>query len=270
LRGSVRRPARAGAAFAILGLVLAGSGCGDVFTRAKPQPRVVDHARIEDAVPRTEALSRYGNPEYYEVEGRRYYPLKSAAGYVERGVASWYGSDFHGRRTSSGEPYDMHAMTAAHRLLPLPTYVQVRNVANGAQAVVRVNDRGPFKDNRIIDLSYAAATKLGVTGPGTALVELRAIDPSHPEAAALPAPAPALTTEFFLQAGAFRDAGNAERLRQRLAGAQDAVVTVTSVVIGGTTLHRVRIGPLTSVDSADRIVATLARAGIDGLSIAFD
>lgn len=126
-----------------------------------------------------EAYSKYGNPPYYEVNGRLYHTLSSSVGYVERGIASWYGTKFHGRRTSSGEPYDLYGVTAAHKTLPLPSYVLVTNLSNGRNLVVRVNDRGPFHDERIIDLSYAAAGKLGVLPTGTALVEVRAIQPGE-------------------------------------------------------------------------------------------
>lgn len=141
-----------------------------------PQP-VSDPMAVPDAVPREEPRSPYGNPEFYEVDGRRYRPLSSSDGFVERGTASWYGAEFHGRRTSSGEAFDMYAMTAAHPTLPLPTYVEVTNLENGRRVVVRVNDRGPFKDGRIIDLSYVAAYRLGMIQNGTARVEVRALAP---------------------------------------------------------------------------------------------
>jgi rare lipoprotein A len=115
----------------------------------------------------------------YVVRGKRYYPLASSEGYVERGVASWYGREFHGRPTSSGEAFDMNAMTGAHRTLPLPTWVEVTNLENGQRVVIRLNDRGPFHDDRLIDLSYAAASELGMVRQGTARVEVRAIDPQR-------------------------------------------------------------------------------------------
>ena len=161
----------------IVGLI---SGCGGSLKRDGPPREAVDVSRIPDAVPRVEPKSRYGNPDSYEVFGKRYYPLQSSRGYRERGVASWYGQKFHGRRTSSGETYNMHAMTAAHKTLPLPSYVQVTNLRNSRRVVVRVNDRGPFHPNRIIDLSHTAAAKLRMLGKGTALVEVRAIDPTNP------------------------------------------------------------------------------------------
>lgn len=132
---------------------------------------------IRDAVPRPEVKSASGNPESYEVLGKRYRVLDTSAGYRERGIASWYGEKFHGRRTSSGVPYDMYRMTAAHKTLPLPTYVRVTNLENGRSVVLRVNDRGPFIEGRIIDVSFVAAQKLGLVGPGTARVEVEALDP---------------------------------------------------------------------------------------------
>jgi rare lipoprotein A len=153
------------------------SGGGD---REAGSTEAIDPGGIPDAVPRVEPRSKYGNMDSYSVKGRTYRTKESSDGYVERGLASWYGRQFHGRKTSSGERYDMYSMTAAHKTLPLPTYVRVTNVDSGRSAVVKVNDRGPFHGPRVIDLSYAAATKLGVVAKGTALVEVRAIDPARP------------------------------------------------------------------------------------------
>lgn len=139
----------------------------------------IDLAAIPNAQPRVVPYSRYGNPDSYVVNGRRYRVLKSSADYRQQGIASWYGTKFHGHKTSSGEPYDMYAMTAAHKTLPLPTWVEVTNRNNGRKVIVKVNDRGPFIGNRILDLSYAAAAKLGVTATGTAPVTIRAIDPAR-------------------------------------------------------------------------------------------
>ncbi|MCG8369940.1 MAG: septal ring lytic transglycosylase RlpA family protein, partial [Proteobacteria bacterium] len=162
--------------------VLAVAGCGGNKVRGDGPP--AGSARIPDmpgdAVPRPEPLSRYGNGPTYEVLGRRYSVMPSSAGYRERGVASWYGRKFHGRLTSNRETYDMYAMTAAHRTLPLPTYVRVRNLRNDRSVVVRVNDRGPFVHDRIIDLSYAAALKLDMIRDGTSLVEVTAISFDEP------------------------------------------------------------------------------------------
>ena len=135
---------------------------------------------MPDAIPRAEPRAIYGNPPSYEVFGKRYYVMASSVGYVERGVASWYGPGFHKELTSVREPYDMYGMTAAHKTLPLPAYVRVTNLQNGRSCVVRVNDRGPFVGNRIIDLSYTAAAKLDMLRDGTAMVEVRALQPLDP------------------------------------------------------------------------------------------
>lgn len=175
-----------------LGLCLVFGGCGQTPVRDARHPANLPAGRVTpDAIPRAEPLSRYGNPESYEVFGQTYYPLKSSRGFVERGVASWYGPGFHRKRTSSGEPYDMYEMTAAHRVLPLPTYVEVTHLGSGRKAVVKVNDRGPFKDDRVLDLSYAAAYRLGIHGPGTASVEVRALSPGARTEGAGTAPVPA-------------------------------------------------------------------------------
>ncbi|MBA2592573.1 MAG: septal ring lytic transglycosylase RlpA family protein [Gammaproteobacteria bacterium] len=159
-----------------LGLCLVFAGCSQTPVRdARHPPRAM--AGTPDPIRGQQPLSRYGNPESYEVFGQTYYPLKSSEGFVERGVASWYGPGFHRKRTSSREPYDMYEMSAAHRVLPLPTYVEVTHLGSGRRAVVKVNDRGPFKDDRVLDLSYAAAYRLGIYGPGTAWVEIRALSP---------------------------------------------------------------------------------------------
>lgn len=132
-------------------------------------------ALIPEAEPRHEPVSRYGNPPEYEVFGQRYRTLPTSNGFEEEGLASWYGTRFHGERTSSGEPYDMYAMTAAHKSLPLPSYVEVTNLENDKKVVVRINDRGPFVEGRIIDLSYAAAHRIDMTDAGVARVRIRAL-----------------------------------------------------------------------------------------------
>jgi len=156
---------------ALIALITA---CGVMEERDGPGANITAE-QVRHLQPRAEPRARYGNHSPYEVYGRQYTVMPSAEGYVQRGVASWYGSKFHGRRTSSGEPYDMYTMTAAHRSLPLPTWVQVTNLDNGRSAVVKVNDRGPFVDNRLLDLSYGAAVVLGVKDAGTARVEVRSI-----------------------------------------------------------------------------------------------
>jgi rare lipoprotein A len=252
---------------------------------------------VPDAVPRIEPRARSGNPPFYDVFGKRYYVLSSSVGYWERGVASWYGPGFHKVRTSTGEPYDMYGMTAAHRTLPLPAYVRVTNLQNGRSVVVRVNDRGPFVGNRIIDLSYTAAAKLDMLRNGTAMVEIRTIDPTAPPpaitasalataptapaaagAAASPAPAPltvvpvaeAPAPALFVQAGAFADPANAERLAERLRGGNLGKVFVRDDQIAGRRMYRVRIGPVPDVADFDRVVAALERAGISDAHLALD
>ena len=140
-------------------------------------PDGLSFAEIPDAIPQAEFKSRSGNPETYAIDGVTYRVLDTSDGYREEGLASWYGGYFHGRSTSSGDVYDMYLMTAAHKSLPLPTYVRVTNLGNGRSVVVRVNDRGPFVEDRIIDLSFTAATKLGMADTGTARVEVIALDP---------------------------------------------------------------------------------------------
>jgi rare lipoprotein A len=234
-----------------------------------------------DAVPRLEPRARNGNPPFYDVLGKRYYVLSSSVGYWERGVASWYGPGFHKVRTSTGEVYDMYAMTAAHKTLPLPAYVRVTNLQNGRSVVVRVNDRGPFVGNRIIDLSYTAASRLGMLHNGTAMVEVRAVDPaSAAEAtgaagtatagnAAPSAPAPAAAA-LFVQAGAFSDPANAQRLADKLRNGSYGKVFVRDDQIAGRRMYRVRIGPVPDVGTFDRVVAALERAGINDAHLALD
>lgn len=238
-----------------------------------PPRGAVDLASVADAVPRHEPRSRYGNPESYEVFGRRYRVMRSASGYVERGIASWYGTKFHGRRTSSGEAYDMFAMTAAHKSLPIPSYVRVTNLANGRSTIVRVNDRGPFVKNRIIDLSYAAAHRLGVVGNGTAPVEVRAIDPD--EYAPAPVQAVTPTTEegsprFFLQVGAFSELNNAERMRSNLLQLAIRSVEIHTESRHGGRLYKVRVGPYRDVSEADRAAQALSEAGHDETRVIID
>lgn len=236
------------------------SGPGETVDGPPPGP--VDLSSIPEPTPRDEPLSRYGNPPSYVVFGQTYHVQRKRTAYQATGIASWYGTKFHGRRTSSGEPFDMHRFTAAHRTLPLPSYVEVTNLANGRSLVVRVNDRGPFKKDRLIDLSYAAAARLGFADQGTAPVEVRAVGPgtAGPESGRTEkGEARDASDSFWLQAGAFRDAGNAERLRRQLADAGLEPVEVQEARSGGDTLFRVRVGPLDSrvraTDMAERLEA---------------
>lgn len=258
-----------------LAAVLA-SGCSVRLTEPADGPGArIDADSIPDVVPRPEPKSRYGNPESYVVNGRRYHVRDSAAGYVAEGLASWYGSKFHGRRTSSGEAYNMYALTAAHRTLPLPTYARVTNLENGRSTVVKVNDRGPFVDDRVIDLSYAAATRLGVIESGTARVRVRALTPGTstgdgPETGGAPsAPgAEAAAGPVFVQVGAFARFANAQEMRARVQGADIRAVRVERAQTpGGERLYRVRIGPL---DDPTAVLGKLDRAGIGPARIVAD
>jgi rare lipoprotein A len=275
----------------LLGLVLAAAlaGCASQPPAGRAEPRV------QQSLP---APSSRGNPPFYDVLGRRYYVMASSDGYRERGVASWYGRDFHGLTTSSGEVYDMHSMTAAHTRLPIPTWVEVTNLENGRRTVVRVNDRGPFVKDRIIDLSYAAALELDMVRKGTARVEVRALSappatytadsappdravaslagmPSSapPPAARAPAtiavagvagfggssvPAPNL----YVQAGAFSERANAASLVARLSAAGFPNPTVVSEQGGRRTLHRVRLGPVADANEFDRVRERLRAFGV--------
>jgi rare lipoprotein A len=235
-------------------------------TTAPTQP--ANFASVPDAVPRFELKSRRGNPPFYDVQGKRYFVLSKADGYVERGVASWYGPTFHGVATSMGEPYDMYAMTAAHKTLPLPAYARVTNLKNGRSIVVRINDRGPFVANRIIDLSHTAAAKLDMLREGTTLVEVRAITPAAPDTLSRTAELP--PQELYMQAGAFADAGNAERLSQRLRTAGLPGVAVVPPVATQSRLFRVRVGPIASVAQFDELAARLAALGIHDARLAPD
>jgi len=216
-------------------------------------------------VPATTPSSQ-GNPSSYVVFGKRYYVLDSSAGFVQRGIASWYGTKFHGRQTSSGEVYNMHAMTAAHKTLPIPVYVHVKNLDNGRSTVVRVNDRGPFIDGRIIDLSYAAAKKLGVDGPGTANVEISVLKQGErkPTSVVRSIPLPVdiePEVPLFIQMGSFSSHLNANNLVQNLIDADESSATITQLQTDNGLYYRVRVGPLFDVDEANAILMRLRDKG---------
>ena len=237
-----------------------------------------DLSKIPEPVPKSEPKSQYGNKSPYEVLGETYKVLPSCAGYVERGLASWYGNKFHGYMTSNFEKYDMYAYTAANKVLPLPCYVKVTNLENGKSAIVRVNDRGPFAPNRIVDLSYVAAVKLGVWPKGTAMVEVRSIDPDHPDRQSLPAretvvagpPRKTPKPELYLQVGAFADASNAERAASQVRAAKLGEVRIVESTVNGKSLRRVRLGPLRDADEADRITPRLRSLGLGEPRVAVD
>lgn len=260
-------------------------------------PRPIDPATIVDAVPRWEPITAAGNKTPYNVDGKTYYVMRDRTNFQQRGMASWYGSKFHGKKTANGEVYDMYKMTAAHRNLPIPSYVRVTNLENAKTAVVRVNDRGPFRSHRIIDLSYAAAVKLGFADEGIALVKLDVIDMPQPEprgaqlapapaavptpppqaatpvtaaevanpvaAPAAPAMAPAQTTPPVVTLGTYYVQVAALSSREAAEKLQDDLHRITGreVIILITSerpaVHRVRLGPVSDSAEAQRLMAQI-------------
>ena len=238
-------------------------------------PRVIDEMDIQDgagelvdprlianAVPKMEPVTRAGNSNPYTVLGETYHLLPTARGYKRVGTASWYGSKFHGRKTANGEVYDMYAMTAAHRTLPIPAYARVTNLANQRVIVVRINDRGPFHASRIIDLSYAAALKLGFADHGTAEVEIEVITPTSTRVEApMPNVSPVVADRLsipevraaeersidhlpsggvFLQIGAFAQRTSADRLQRAIS----AMTSLPIEIIQHRELFKVKMGPI--------------------------
>lgn len=202
--------------------------------------------------PRIEPLSHYGNPATYTVNGHQYHVMTNATGYRTRGLASWYGTKFHSKRTSSGEDYDMYALTAAHKTLPLPTYVRVKNIMNGRETILKINDRGPFHDGRILDLSYASAVKLGLYPKGTAMVEIEVLTINgkrqHHEA------------HYYLQAGAFQTASYAESLRAKL-----SKLSPSPVFIENYEQHfLVKVGPFADKRMSEALKIRLIKNGVKG------
>jgi len=245
-------------------LVLVGCGGQSPYHKGDGPGVPIDVGSIQSVVPRNEPRSRYGNPPSYVVNGRRYHVMASSGGYQAKGTASWYGRKFHGKRTSSGEPFNMYAMTAAHKSLPLPTYVMVTNRKNGRQAVVKVNDRGPFVDDRLIDLSYAAAAKLGILANGTGDVEIRAMQGGQSIPAGAGTPDGVAGDTVYVQLGAFQHRANAEVLRAKLSGADVRYARVSQARSAkGAPVYRVRVGPLDSESEIKSVLAKLQRAGID-------
>lgn len=272
------------------------SACGSLphnrygFSKDSAPTRDVDHQQVANAIPKHEPRSKYGNPKTYVVQGRRYTVRDNVRGFRQTGIASWYGTKFHGHRTSSGEPYDMYAMTAAHKTLPLPSYVEVHNLDNDRKIIVRVNDRGPFATGRIIDLSFVAAKKLGITAEGTGRVEIRVIEPNEPSAktaavttrpiarvstqiaatqpTAVSLPASSTSTnadpgQLYLQVGAFTDSNNAMQLLNQLVGTLSENVLINRMSTDNYHVYRVRIGPLSSEADAERLRDTLKPLGLD-------
>ncbi len=276
---------------AVLALALAGcasaprppAGSGHYYADDGPPASVpANLARIPDAVPRDEPFHRYANRPY-TVLGQTYAPVVDRQPWKQRGIASWYGRKFQGQRTASGEPYDMFAMTAAHKTLPIPSYARVTNLKNGKSVVVRINDRGPFLSNRIIDLSYAAASRIGLAAAGSGMVEVErvfeappaappALSPAPPPAlspAPPPAPPPATATEtplltqedggIWLQLGAFSSAEGAESFRDKVARELPWILEPIGIEARDG-LHRVRLGPYRNREEAGAIADKVRRS----------
>lgn len=219
---------------------------GNLVDAAPAHPKTIQYA---EATPKNLPLSRYGNRATYAVDGKNYDVLLTAKGYKEQGIASWYGTKFDKKRTSSGDKYDMYQLTAAHKTLPLPTFVKVKNLENGRTAIVKVNDRGPFHDDRVLDLSYAAARHLGIFENGTAKVEVEAISTSN---------APA---HYFLQAGAFSSQKHAKLLQKQLQEYSEKPVFITK------DQHNflVRVGPFANRENTNAYEDLLKSKGIDNI-----
>jgi rare lipoprotein A len=237
----------------------------------------IDPDAIPDPVPRHEPKSKYGNPKSYHVLGKTYYVEDTSHGFREKGLASWYGHPFHGRRTSSGEQYDMYQMTAAHKTVPIPCYMSVTNLDNGRSIIVRVNDRGPFHKGRVIDLSYAAAKKLGVHASGTAPVEIAVVSPREaqqpprhsrpplmtaqatPKQAANPKVTPS-EEPAYLQVAAFNSKPRAQEMAAHLQQLPEAPgIQIESGYTNNLPVHRVRVGPFKSPTFAEQFTAYVSR-----------
>lgn len=219
-----------------------------------PPSHYVSLRNVKEPVPKYEPKSKYGNPDKYTVFGKTYNTLDTSSNFIQTGVASWYGTKFHGRRTSSGEIYDMYKLTGAHKSLPLPTYAKVTNLENNKSLVIKINDRGPFHDNRVLDLSYAAAAKLGVLAKGTAKVKITAINPKRFM--------PDLDLDLIqVQVGAFSQRKNAQELANDLAGLIKHPVNITSEKNKNKSIYKVHLGPFPA-KNLDSIKSKLASLNI--------
>ena len=253
----------------VIGLLVRLSGCATApgsgrysqHSDSAPEHRP-DPAELVNPEPVAEPRSEYGNPETYEVRGQTYRVLDNAEGYSAEGQASWYGEKFHGHRTSSGEPYDMYKLTAAHKTLPLPTWARVTNLDNNKSTIVRINDRGPFHPDRIIDLSWAAAVKLDIADHGTGRVRVEALTPgSDPEPDAADTESVPTPKGLYLQAGAFSDKSRARNRVSRLVEHISAPVALRP----GDDIYRVWVGPFDSEPARSQIRRSLEAAGFGEL-----
>lgn len=231
-------------------------GCATHHRDGPPGHRV-DVSKIPDARPRPLPRSRYGNPRTYRVFGKTYHVLGSSKNYRVRGIASWYGRKFHGRLTSTRERYNMYAMTAASPVLPLPCFVRVTNLKNGRSVVVKVNDRGPFAHNRIMDLSYVAAKKLGYARQGTALVEVSSLNLGRPQTKRRPI--------IYLQIGAYPSLNEARAVVRKIHRNLPHINGVIEQAnVRGKTWFRVQLGPIHGVTASDRLYRKAQGLGYTG------
>ncbi|WP_428355327.1 septal ring lytic transglycosylase RlpA family protein [Methyloprofundus sp.] len=252
---------------AVLVLLIAGlSACSApekkepiVVIDGGPENITVNISAIPDAVPRYEPWSPSVNPESYIVLGETYHVQPSNKGYRKQGIASWYGTKFHQKNTATGEVYDMWAMTAAHKTLPIPSYVRVTNLDNQRSVIVRVNDRGPFHAHRIIDLSFAAAAKLGLAKAGTGFVDVIALQPGDNEMG----DDVAQTHKIYYQVGAFSTRENALLLQQKMSAVELSESRIVTDESAGSKFFKVQLGPISSVTEADHISAKLKQLGIE-------
>lgn len=223
-------------------------------------PAPIAPADVADAVPRPDPILSVGNASPYTIAGETYQIMDDHRGYKVRGTASWYGAKFHGHETSNGEIYDLYQASAAHKTLPIPCYVRVTNLGNGKSIVVRVNDRGPFHSDRIIDLSYGAAVKLGYMESGTAQVEVQVID-----IVGVDDRRGAVAGDYrYLQLGAYSSESSALRLQDSLQALLSPPVFVSQVQSGENLLYRVRIGPMSGAQEIENVQGQLRTAGYDG------
>lgn len=239
----------------------ASSKRGGYYQNDGPASRIpTDLDKIADAIPRDEPLIASANKPYTAL-GKTYYPETGDKAYKVTGKASWYGKQFHGRKTASGERYDMFAMSAAHPTLPIPSYARVTNKTNGKSVIVRINDRGPFHKGRVMDLSYAAASKLGIVQAGSATVEVERVMPQTggvSELATNSKPQQMLNDPVYLQLGAFSQLSNAEaRLRDMMRQLEDNLDGKLTIV-NSEGIYKVRLGPFANREEAKKIASTLS------------
>ncbi|WP_233152914.1 septal ring lytic transglycosylase RlpA family protein [Motiliproteus sp. MSK22-1] len=269
-------------AILVLALLAGCSGSGSKsssrysISQDRGPDKQVDLSKVADAVPRLEPRSRGGNKSPYEVWGKRYYVMPSSEGYRQQGTASWYGKKFHGHKTSNGEIYDMYGMSAAHKSLPLPSYVRVTNLDNNRSVVVRVNDRGPFHGSRLIDLSYAAAYKLNMLKKGTARVEVEAINPQGYSVSQLVTEAqPGLgapvkeasqfaasgSTRQYIQVGAYSSWAAAQTVKTQLESLDKGLQVLIRKREGTNPVYRVQMGPVEKSSPMEEVFSALRSAG---------